>query len=61
MFLDNFLLFLSGVVSKQEGKVAKNGEMLGQKHHNGGIWSLWCDGEAFPTITRYYPEERQRK
>lgn len=41
--------------------MAENGKMLGQKYHNGRIWSLRCDGETLPTIAGYHPEERQRK
>lgn len=54
-------LLLLGVVSEQEGEMAKNREVLGQEYHYGGIWPLWCYGEAFPSITRYHPEKRQRK
>lgn len=41
--------------------MAENGEMLGQEYYNGRIWSLWCDGETLPTITRDHSKKRQRK
>lgn len=53
--------FFTGLVSKQESEMAKNGKMLGQEHDNGGIRPLWCNGEAFASASGNHPQERQRE
>lgn len=50
-----------GVVSKSKGEMEENRKMLGKKYNNGGVWSLWCYGEAFATTPGHNFEKCQRE
>lgn len=50
---------VAGVVSKPKGEVAQDGEVLGQKYHNGGVRFIRGDGPTFPATSGDHFEECQ--
>lgn len=53
--------FVSGVVSKSESEMAQDGEVLGQKYYNGGVWFIRGDGPTFPATSGDYFKKCQGK
>ncbi|PSN37837.1 hypothetical protein C0J52_21556 [Blattella germanica] len=54
-----YRLMLQRVVPEPSSEVAEDGEVLGPKHHHGGVRALRCYGASFVAAARDHSQECQ--